>query len=76
MSKRRPLRDAYLLLSEKSFYSIGFLMSLFSIITAQKNIRDAARSKDESYDDDDLQEGEMIKNSIPKPVISNPKFEK
>jgi uncharacterized membrane protein YiaA len=70
------LFNADLLLSEKGFYSIAFLMSLFSIITAQKNIRDAAWSKDESYDDEDFQKGEKAKDSFPKNVVSNSEFEK
>lgn len=34
------LRNADLLLSEKGFYGISFLLSLFGAITVQKNIRD------------------------------------
>ncbi len=34
------LRNADLLLSEKGFYAISFLLSLFGAITVQKNIRD------------------------------------
>ncbi|MDC1161839.1 inner membrane protein YiaA [Tenacibaculum sp.] len=34
------LRNADLLLSEKGFYAISFLLSMFGAITVQKNIRD------------------------------------
>ena len=36
------LRNADLLLSEKGFYSISYLLSLFGAITVQKNTRDIA----------------------------------
>ena len=36
------LWNAELLLSEKGFYGIAFVLSLFGAITVQKNIRDAA----------------------------------
>jgi uncharacterized membrane protein YiaA len=36
------LWNAGLLPSEKGFYGIGFAMSLFAVITVQKNIRDLA----------------------------------
>ena len=34
------LFNANMLLSEKGFYGMSFVLSLFAIITAQKNIRD------------------------------------
>jgi len=36
------LWNAELLLSEKGFYGIAFVLSLFGAITVQKNIRDAS----------------------------------
>ena len=39
------LWNAGMLLSEKGFYGIGFVMSLFAVITVQKNVRDLAAHK-------------------------------
>lgn len=39
------LWNATLLLSEKGFYAIAFTMSLFAVITIQKNIRDTNNTK-------------------------------
>jgi len=36
------LWNAGMLLSEKGFYALGFVMSLFAVITVQKNVRDLA----------------------------------
>ncbi|MFM7856321.1 MAG: YiaA/YiaB family inner membrane protein, partial [Flammeovirgaceae bacterium] len=37
------LWNATLTLSEKGFYSMSFLLSLFAAITVQKNTRDSAK---------------------------------
>lgn len=39
------LWNADLLLSEKGFYGIGFVLSLFAVVAVQKNIRDDAAYK-------------------------------
>lgn len=36
------LYNAEMMLSEKGFYGISFVLSLFAVITAQKNVRDQA----------------------------------
>jgi len=41
------LYNADLLLSEKGFYAMSYVLSLFSAITVQKNIRDKAQSPNE-----------------------------
>ncbi|MCE7577849.1 hypothetical protein LZS94_10110 [Aliivibrio fischeri] len=42
------LRNAELLLSEKGFFAMAYTLSLFSVVTIQKNIRDvAATTSDE-----------------------------
>lgn len=41
------LYNANLLLSEKGFYAMSYVLSLFSAITVQKNIRDKAQSPNE-----------------------------
>lgn len=38
------LYNAEMMLSEKGFYGISFVLSLFAVITAQKNVRDQAGS--------------------------------
>ncbi|MUK67723.1 inner membrane protein YiaA [Aliivibrio fischeri] len=38
------LRNAELLLSEKGFFAMAYTLSLFSVVTIQKNIRDVAAS--------------------------------
>lgn len=42
------LFNAEMLLSEKGFYGISFLLSLFSVVTVQKNIRDMTNEKGET----------------------------
>lgn len=41
------LRNAELLLSEKGFFAMAYTLSLFSVVTVQKNVRDIAASGDE-----------------------------
>ena len=36
------LKNAELLLSEKGFFTMAFILSLFAVVTIQKNIRDIA----------------------------------
>lgn len=42
------LFNAKMLLSEKGFYGISFVLSLFAVITIQKNIRDISSIEDSS----------------------------
>jgi uncharacterized membrane protein YiaA len=42
------LWNATLALSEKGFYAMSFVLSLFAAITVQKNVRDVGLSPDES----------------------------
>jgi hypothetical protein len=39
-------------LSEKGFYAMSFLLSLFGAVTVQKNIRDVAQFGDEAISGD------------------------
>ncbi|MDO9436048.1 inner membrane protein YiaA [Hydrogenophaga sp.] len=49
------LWNATLANSEKGFYAMAFLLSLFGSVTVQKNIRDAAQFKtDAAREDDDI----------------------
>jgi uncharacterized membrane protein YiaA len=43
------LYNAEMMLSEKGFYGISFVLSLFAVVTAQKNVRDVSY-----YSDDDV----------------------
>jgi hypothetical protein len=43
------LYNANLLLSEKGFFGIAFLLSLFAAITVQKNVRDVQAIKDNEH---------------------------
>ena len=47
------LWNATLANSEKGFYAMAFLLSLFGSVTVQKNIRDAAQFKTETPLDDE-----------------------
>jgi uncharacterized membrane protein YiaA len=48
------LWNAELALSEKGFYAMAFVLTLFSAITVQKNVRDTAKLKtDDEYEDFD-----------------------
>ncbi len=42
------LINAELLLSEKGFYAMGYVLSLFAAVTVQKNVRDKLALKEES----------------------------
>ena len=48
------LWNATLANSEKGFYAMAFLLSLFGSVTVQKNIRDAAQFKTETPLDDEI----------------------
>lgn len=48
------LWNATLANSEKGFYAMAFLLSLFGSVTVQKNIRDAAQFKTEAPLDDEI----------------------
>jgi len=48
------LWNATLANSEKGFYAMAFLLSLFGSVTVQKNIRDAAQFKTETPLDDEV----------------------
>ncbi|WP_439590350.1 inner membrane protein YiaA [Hydrogenophaga sp.] len=48
------LWNATLANSEKGFYAMAFLLSLFGSVTVQKNIRDAAQFKPLAEPDDDI----------------------
>jgi uncharacterized membrane protein YiaA len=48
------LWNATLANSEKGFYAMAFLLSLFGSVTVQKNIRDAAQFKTETLLDDEV----------------------
>ncbi|MBU7572174.1 MAG: YiaA/YiaB family protein [Hydrogenophaga sp.] len=48
------LWNATLANSEKGFYAMAFLLSLFGSVTVQKNIRDAAQFKTETPIDDEI----------------------
>lgn len=48
------LWNASLANSEKGFYAMAFLLSLFGSVTVQKNIRDAAQFKTETPLDDEI----------------------
>jgi uncharacterized membrane protein YiaA len=48
------LWNATLANSEKGFYAMAFLLSLFGSVTVQKNIRDAAQFKTAPAPDDDI----------------------
>jgi uncharacterized membrane protein YiaA len=48
------LWNATLAPSEKGFYAMGFLMSLFAAVAVQKNVRDVALLKGDSPSMDDL----------------------
>lgn len=48
------LWNATLANSEKGFYAMAFLLSLFGSVTVQKNIRDAAQFKPVAAPDDDI----------------------
>lgn len=48
------LWNATLANSEKGFYAMAFLLSLFGSVTVQKNIRDAAQFKTTPAPDDDI----------------------
>jgi uncharacterized membrane protein YiaA len=48
------LWNATLANSEKGFYAMAFLLSLFGSVTVQKNIRDAAQFKPLAGPDDDI----------------------
>lgn len=48
------LWNASLANSEKGFYAMAFLLSLFGSVTVQKNIRDAAQFKTETPLDDEV----------------------
>ena len=50
------LWNATLLLSEKGFYGMSFVLSLFSAIAVQKNIRDAQPAKDAEKEERKQQE--------------------
>lgn len=55
------LYNANLLLSEKGFFGIAFLLSLFAAITVQKNVRDVQALKD----NENLLATETIRESKP-----------
>ncbi|MGB1239259.1 MAG: inner membrane protein YiaA [Pseudomonadales bacterium] len=42
------LYNAELYLSEKGFYAMAYILSLFAAITVQKNVRDSAAAEDQS----------------------------
>lgn len=56
------LWNAELALSEKGFYAMAFVLTLFSAITVQKNVRDTAKlsSEDESEELDDSHDDQSI----------------
>ncbi|TKF02122.1 hypothetical protein FCV44_00045 [Vibrio kanaloae] len=45
------LKNAELLLSEKGFFAMAFILSLFSVVTIQKNVRDIATFPVDDSDD-------------------------
>ncbi|MCL4110733.1 inner membrane protein YiaA [Vibrio lentus] len=45
------LKNAELLLSEKGFFTMAFILSLFSVVTIQKNVRDIATFPVDDSDD-------------------------
>ncbi len=45
------LKNAELLLSEKGFFAMAFILSLFSVVTIQKNVRDIAAFSVNDSDD-------------------------
>ena len=45
------LNNAELLLSEKGFFAMAFILSLFSVVTIQKNVRDIATFPVDDSDD-------------------------
>ncbi len=61
------LWNATLTLSEKGFYSMSFILSLFAAITVQKNIRDMGRISDNSSSNipnSDKTRGELKKDGF------------
>lgn len=46
------LINADLLLSEKGFYAMGYVLSLFAAVTVQKNVRDKLALKEETPEKD------------------------
>lgn len=50
------LWNAELVLSEKGFYGMAFALSLYAVISIQKNVRDLAQYREKYSEDDNVEE--------------------
>ena len=60
------LLNAELLLSEKGFFGMAFILSLFAAITVQKNVRDSQTTDELSYTKSDTQSNATEHEDSPK----------